>query len=257
MPHQHIGNTYSLKKGTIVWLVVAVFFVIGCEEDRERHYRADMPESVEQMDIMEIDTTSNLIIYYPKFSKIDLVCKEPPSETDENVILVCGAAFTGEKLKHFRHSNIAGNHASGGRFYQGYEANGNTGVFAYYRDKWYFSKADSTVKLVSEAADHQGMAFGQKLVIYKKEPQGVRVKGRRRFRTLCERKGRLCFIEGRRLQDFDFYVSELRRIGVRNAIYLNTGTGWNYSWYRDNNGMVHRLHPKQDQYATNWVVFYK
>lgn len=237
--------------------MLAALFCISCEDNEQPAFDGESSGAVEQLNIMRVDTTSNLIIFYPNFSKIDLVCKEPPPETDERVILVCGAAFTGEKLKYFRHSNIAGNHVSGGRFYQGYNALGNTGVFAYYQGKWYFATQDDVVKTISNAADHQGMAFGQKLVIYNNDKQHVYLKGRRRFRTLCERKGKLCFIEGRRIQDFNFYVSELQRIGVTNAIYLNTGTEWNYSWYRDNNGMVHRLHPKQDPYATNWVVFYK
>lgn len=238
-------------------VLALAFTLFSCFDNNEQPLTNDVSGSIEPMDIMKIDTTANLILFYPQFSKIDLVCGEMPSETDERIILVCGAAFTGEKMKHFSHSNIAGNHVSNGRFYQGYEAETNTGVFAFYKGKWRFAPQEEAVKAVSVAADNQGMAFGQKLIIYNKETLPAHIKGRRRFRALCERKGKLCFVEGRRLQDFHFFVNELQHKGITNAIYLNTGKEWNYSWYRDNNGMVHRLHPKQDPYATNWIVFYK
>ena len=34
------------------------------------------------------------------------------------------------------------------------------------------------------------------------------------------------------------------------------GLGWNYSWYRRDDGSVRELFLTQGMYTTNWVVFY-
>lgn len=66
--------------------------------------------------LMRIETTSDLIIYYPQYSNIDLVCGQMPQKSESDVLFCCEAAFTGELLKEFKHSNIAGHHVSGGTF---------------------------------------------------------------------------------------------------------------------------------------------
>ena len=87
----------------------------------------------QQVDLMRIETTKDLIIYYPQYSDIDLVCGQMPKKTDNNVLFCCEAAFTGELLKVFKHSNIAGHHVSGGVFHKGYRCRPNTGCFVYYQ----------------------------------------------------------------------------------------------------------------------------
>ena len=64
-----------------------------------------------------IESTSELIIYYPQYSDIDLACGKMPGKNNESILFCCGASFTGELLKEFKHSNIAGNHVSGGVLY--------------------------------------------------------------------------------------------------------------------------------------------
>ena len=46
--------------------------------------------------LMRIETTNDLIIYYPQFLSIDLACGKMPEKTDTNVLFCCEAAFTGE-----------------------------------------------------------------------------------------------------------------------------------------------------------------
>ena len=45
---------------------------------------------------MRIDTTENLLVYYPEFSRIDLVCGTMPSIEDDDVIFCAEAAFTAQ-----------------------------------------------------------------------------------------------------------------------------------------------------------------
>ena len=54
------------------------------------------------------------MVVYPNFTKIDLVCGTMPSKSDTAVILVVEAAYTEAKLDKFVHTNIAGDHVSGG-----------------------------------------------------------------------------------------------------------------------------------------------
>ena len=53
-----------------------------------------------------VETTINLIIFYPNYSRIDLVCGKMPDKSDANVVFCCEAAFTGQLLPTFNHTNI-------------------------------------------------------------------------------------------------------------------------------------------------------
>ena len=61
-----------------------------------------------------VETTMNLNVYYPEYSKIDLVCGQMPTDAQKDVEFCCEAAFTGELLSEFKHLNIADNHISNG-----------------------------------------------------------------------------------------------------------------------------------------------
>lgn len=104
--------------------------------------------------------TDNLILYYPDYTSIDLVCGTMPSIKDKRVIFCAEAAFTGELLKEFKHSNILGDHVSGGVRYKGSGCKRNTGAFIYYDQHWQFLHKDYSKKL-DVAARNGGMGFGQ------------------------------------------------------------------------------------------------
>ena len=64
---------------------------------------------------VRIDHTDSLIIYYPYYSRIDLVTGTMPDKiTDTDVVFCCEAAYTKQCLNQFRHNNIAGDHVSSG-----------------------------------------------------------------------------------------------------------------------------------------------
>ena len=88
-----------------------------------------------------IDDTivKGLRVYYPQFSRIDLVCETMPSKQDTNVIFCAEAAFTHELLDEFAHSNIDGDHVSGGKRFKGADCHDNSGAFAWFSDTtWEF-----------------------------------------------------------------------------------------------------------------------
>ncbi len=77
------------------------------------------------------------------------------------------------------------------------------------------------------------------------------------YRTLAELNGNLCFIDSVNMLHFDEFMAELQRLGVSNALYMDMGAGWNYSWYRNAAGWVVTLFGLPVPWSHNWVVFRK
>ena len=208
-----------------------------------------------------VEDHDSLTVYYPHFSWIDLVTEQMPQMYETNVIFVCAASFTGERLEEFRHSNIAGHHVSSGVFYSGYKCGPNNGVFTWSeKGGWHFfnySHANSVPPLKT-AAEEGGMGFCQSLLFH----NGKRFKGCmkpdrvNRYRALCELGGKLCIVDCARRLPFGSFMDGLEELGVKNAVYCDMGSGWNYSWYRKDDGTVKELFPTPGMYTTNWVVFY-
>lgn len=93
--------------------------------------------------LLVIDNSNEgLTIYYPQYNSIDLVCGAVSPEEDDKAIFSCPAAFTGERILEFKHTNIAGHHVSKGEFHRGYACKPNTGAFVWYNGKWKFLLKD-------------------------------------------------------------------------------------------------------------------
>lgn len=208
-------------------------------------------------DDVERKDTLGLIILYPTFSKVDLVCGSTPSKDDRSVILFAEAAYTGELLDTFKHSNVAGDHVSAGQRYKGFKCKRNTGAFVYYSGKWKFCHHNYSNEM-DLAAQHGGCAFGQELVIHNgKLVETPRKDGNMNlFRVLCDHQGKLCIVESEGIIRFGDFKKKLLDIGISDAIYLDMGIGWNHAWYRSK-GKIVELHPKFHDFCTNWITFYK
>ena len=206
--------------------------------------------------MMHIESTDDLIFYYPQYSNIDLACEKMPEKTDKNVLFCCGAAFTGELLREFKHSNIAEHHVSSGIFYRGYRCKPNTGCFVFYQGQWKFL-LHNYIDELKQAAENGGMGFEQNMIIYngKTQPSFRKLQSKFQYRALCEYKGKLCVIDSKNIVSYASFISSLKKINVTHALYLDMGNGWNHSWYRNNNGKVVKIHPKTHSYTTNWIVF--
>ena len=77
---------------------------------KKRHFIVILLLLVLNSNAVTVKTTANLNVYYPEYSKIDLVCGQMPKAAQKDVEFCCEAAFTGELLDEFKHSNIADNH---------------------------------------------------------------------------------------------------------------------------------------------------
>ncbi len=101
-------------------------------------------------------------VRFPHFTRIDLVTGTMPPKSDGKVIFCCAGSFTGERLTSFKHSNIAGDHVSGGTFHKGYKCGPYNGVFTWSeRSGWHFynySYKNAPAPL-QRAAEEGGMGF--------------------------------------------------------------------------------------------------
>ena len=210
--------------------------------------------------IVDDTTVNGLIIYYPQFSRIDLVCEQMPAKEDTNVIFCAEAAFTHELLDEFAHTNIDGDHVSGGQRHKGAKCKDNSGAFAWFGDTtWEFINGEYG-ELLDSVAAAGGMGFGQAIIIH--EGESIRPlwrDGENQYRALCEKDGQLCIVDSRDTVSYDQFVALLEKFAPRHALYMDMGAGWNHSWWRDSKGVIHEIHPvdKKSRYCTNWITFYK
>lgn len=249
----------NFGKNLIVLCVSIVVGLCGCNDNK----KVDLVNSDTSIDSDSTKTHNNVVVdnglkfIFPNFSKVDLVCGTMPSPNENSVILVAEAAYTGDYLDEFQHTNIAGDHVSNGKKYQGYSCSRNTGAFVYYKNHWKFCSQDYSHELDS-AAMYGGAAFTQELII----KENTLLKTPRKdfsqniFRALCELHDNLCIIESDSITSFGDFKKKLVEANVENAIYLDMGSGWNHAWYRSSDSIV-ELHPKTHNYCTNWITFYE
>lgn len=210
---------------------------------------------------VKVEATTNLKVYYPEYTRIDLVCEEMPKAAQKDVEFCCEAAFTGELLTEFKHSNIGDNHICNGVMKKGYSCKANTGGFVWGKGKWKFMrKADYPT-----TADGWNMGFCQMLIVKdgSARPIGAKMKNNVNiYRALCEKDGKLCIAESKKKMTYETFVKSLSAYKVTHALYLDMGRGWNYAWYRDQKGKVVVLFPESKmapsyKFRTNWITFYK
>ncbi len=238
---------------TAILLATSVLTVAGARTTGPKPRKAD-PVRIERHD--------SLTVYYPDFTRIDLATGVMPQKSEKEVVFVCAAAFTGERLKEFRHSNIAGNHVSGGEYHDGFRCGPNNGVFTWSASggwRFYNYSHKNSVAPLKAVAGRGGMGFCQSLLFHNgKQFKGCFKPGvANRYRALCEIVGKLCVVDSSRSLPFGSFMEGLRKLGVRNAVYCDMGYGWNYYWYRKADGSVKEIFSTPGQYTTNWVVFYR
>ena len=242
--------------------MLAVLLSCCCNSNTSKQAMDNSNDTISQAVPVSIDDTTveGLIVYYPQFSRIDLVCGQMPSEQDTSVVFCAEAAFTHELLDEFAHSNIDGDHVSGGKRYTGAKCKDNSGAFAWFGDSiWEFVNGEYS-ELLDSVAAAGGMGFGQAIIIH--DGESIRPlwrDGVTQYRALCEKDGRLCIVDSRDDVSYERFVALLEQFGPRHALYMDMGAGWNHSWWRDNDGKVHEIHPvaEKSRYCTNWITFYK
>ena len=208
--------------------------------------------------INQIDTTANLIVFQSNFSRVELEVGTMPSKDNDSVIFCAAAAFTAQLKDTFAYSNIVGAYITHGKHYNQYACSGKYGRFIYADHQWQFADADNH-SLLDSAAAKGGCAFTQWWIIKSGEAIPLARKGSQQniYRALCEKDGKLMVAQCRKVIPYELFVKSLQAYGIEFALYMDMGSGWNHSFYRDNTGTEHILFPRTHHYCTNWITFYK
>ncbi len=202
----------------------------------------------------------DLICLKPDMSRLqmEMVCGEIPSAENDSIILAFAGAFTGTEF-YKGHSNVAGDHISGGKRYKGYHCKRNTGAFTWSvkSGPQFFYKDYSTA--LDRTAQECGMGFAQEMMIHNGEAvPTTRPSGNKNvFRALClDADGSLTFYESQGTITFGNFINALLSQGVKEALYTDMGQGWNYCFYRNNNADAtpKYLHTQSLPYASNFIT---
>lgn len=179
---------------------------------------------VETKPSVEVDETYSLRIYYPNYSKIDLICGEMPKKDNDSIIMVCAAAYTVKCLNRFDHNNIIGNHVSKGKQYSGAPSDTYRGAFSFYDSKPHFSYKNWNEDL-REASNKGGCLFAQDMMIHDGEivDHWRNNDCKTLFRALCLINGRVAIVDSKESIPFGKFISLLAKIGATEAIYLDMG----------------------------------
>ena len=201
--------------------------------------------------------TGTVYILFPEYSEITLACGKRPSKADEGITWCSGAAFQHEISLGFTHENIDGDHAADGVFYESPYNKDSFASFTFAEGRFAFAFENAS-EAVREAADAGGSGFMQFGLIRDGEPVMSISRPRARcYRALAELNGKLCIIDSVNMLRFEAFMAELQRLGVTNALYMDMGAGWNYSWFRDAYGRVVTLFGLPVPWSHNWIVFRK
>lgn len=208
-------------------------------------------------------TTDDLVVYDITDCRLQLVCGVMPDALNAEIALCVAASFTGKCLEQFDHSNILGIHVSDGQIFEGYEETPEH--YAFFADlpdsngknrseKMIVSKP--TANLLRNIQHARGMGFTQYWVIkqgkiYVPKRQNKKIEF---YRCIAEKDSRWYVLESKGMLTYDDFLSALMTFGAENALYLDMGSGWNHSFYRDAIGNLQILHPYMHPYCTNWLV---
>lgn len=229
-------------------------------------------DSIVSQSIIDVDGKSFLRLdVNTSKASVELTDSIIPSIDDPNICLCVEAAFTGEKKDTFNVANVAGDYVSIGRLRHGYRCDVNTGLLYSARGDVTIAPADSLEAMSRRAVAAGGSLFQQMLLVYNGKDvynnHPIFKDHKNIYRAVCifddkaakggsatSKKG-FSIIQCRYPVTMDTFMAALLRIGVRHALYLDMGMGWNYGWFRANAGTPARLlFAVRSIYQTNWLV---
>ena len=219
------------------------------------------PEELEQaaaesgQDMLLLET-EDLYIYYADYGSISFVAGNRPSRDDESILLCVAAAFQDAYQLDFRHSNIVGWHASDGVLERGTPKD-RLGAFTYVNGEARIWNTDGAEEAVQAAAAAGGCGYQQFVVLCGGEQGGHDSDEFRCYRVMALLNGRACIIDSRTQMHYGEFISALKELGIRDALYCDMGSGWNYSWYRNAEGKAVDIIGTPWPFSHNWLVFRK
>lgn len=212
-------------------------------------------ESIVPGEKTTIYKTDTFYIFFPKYTTVDLECGKRPKKSDKSITWCSGAAFQHDIQLGFSDDNIEGYHASKGVYSDSQYVKDSYGAVTFYDGnfKFEFEDPESAIK---EAANNGGSGFMQfKLLQDGNLVNEFSMPRVRSYRVIAELNGNLCIIDSIEMMHFDDFLAKLKELNVTNALYMDMGAGWNYSWYRKESGQAKTLFGLKVPWSHNWVVF--
>lgn len=199
--------------------------------------------------------TDTFYVFFPKYTHVDLEYGVRPKKSDKSITWCSGAAFQHDIQLGFSDDNIEGYHASKGVYSDSQYVKEGYGSVVFYDGDFEF-EFDDPEAAIKNAADHGGSGFMQYRILKDGElVNDFSMPRVRSYRVIAELGGNLCVIDSIEMMHFDDFISKLKELNVTNALYMDMGAGWNYSWYRKLNGNVRTLFGLKVPWSHNWVVF--
>ncbi len=200
--------------------------------------------------------TDDLYIYYADYDELAFVTEQRPSRDDQRIQMCIAAAFQDKYQLGFSHDNIVGWHTSGGQLERG-KPQSRLGAFTWVDGTAHIWNIEEAEEAIRDAAARGGMGFQQFVVLCDGERGGHTSHEFRCYRVLAILEGKVCVIDSRTQMHYDEFISALEALGVQNALYCDMGSGWNYSWYRGENGQPVDIIGIPWPFSHNWLVFRK
>ena len=254
-------NTALMNMNTLMaGLTALLLFCASCAHRADKADNNEDPRP-EPVQVVTVDTTvRGLVIYYPPTDSIELRCFDRPDpKVDSSVVFCCAAAFTADWGSEPDHARICGDHVSRGVFYKRPRLKRNTGAFIVQENGWFFDHMpDADQEYFRTGFRAAVTAFRQEMMIH----IGERVPTTRpdsnvnKFRALCQIGTKLCVVDSAEAMRFGDFIQLLLDAGMSEALYMDMGPGWNYSWYREYaDSSATWIHSATLSSATNWLVF--
>ena len=196
----------------------------------------------------------------PKCGYVAMADSVIPDKNDSIIAMCVEAAFTGELLKEFKSTNVAGDYVVNGKLKKGYKCKANTGFLATVNGVPFIASADKLQEwLISNHTDDFCM-FQQVLLVHNGKNvytgKPIKTTSKNIYRAACIMSdGNFAVIQSQETLSLGQFIRSLVNLGVSDALYLDMGTGWNYGWYRETRkDSPTGLFDYRTPYQTNWLL---
>ena len=211
--------------------------------------------SASEKDVLLLET-DDLYVYYADYDELTYEAGRRPSKSEQDIRLCVAAAFQSDYQLGFSHDNIVGWHTSGGQLERGTPQD-NLGAFTFVDGTPRIWDTDEAEEAIRDAAARGGAGFQQFIALCDGERGSHGSDEFRCYRVLALIDGKACIIDSRTQMHYDDFIRALQDLGVRDALYCDMGSGWNYSWYRGEDGQPVDIIGTPWAFSHNWLAFRK
>lgn len=245
-----------------------IFLAMGCSSNTnttafEQSSDAEnyLPDTLIYKSNVMVEGDSFLILRMnPALCRVELTDSVIPNINDSTIALCVEAAFTGELLKEFKTTNVAGDYVVNGKLKKGYKCKVNTGFLATVNGVPFIASADKFQEWLKGNHTDDFCMFQQILLVYNGKNvytgKPIKATSKNIYRAACIMSdGNFAVIQSHETLSFGQFIQSLVNLGVSDALYLDMGTGWNYGWYRETQKDAPvKLFETRTPYQTNWLL---